>query len=195
MARLRRLFLAFVLLVLFLAATPGVASAHAQLESSEPGQSAVLPVPPTRVVLHFGEPVEIDFGSLRVIGPGGVRVDGGAAHHPGGDVHAVIASLPINLPDGTYIVVWRAGSADSHPVHGAYVFSVGTAKGAARADALAVSIANQAGDTAVGVVYCLVRTAAFIGLLALVGLAVMVASLWSEGWRTRRVVRVLWWSW
>jgi len=195
MTRLKHLVLAIGLLMLLLVATPGVAGAHAQLESSEPGQSAVLLVPPTRVVLHFGEPVEIDFGSLRVIGPGGARVDGGAAQHPDGDVHAVSASLPINLPDGTYIVAWRVVSADSHPVHGAYIFSVGTAKGAARADAIAVSIANQKGDTSVAVVYWVVRTVAFLGLLVLVGLAVLVVSLWKAGGRTRRVARVLWWSW
>ena len=195
MTRQWRLFLAFGLLVIFLAATPGVASAHAQLESSEPGQSAVLLVPPTRVVLHFGEPVEIDFGSLRVIGPGGARVDDGTAHYPGGDTHAVTTTLPVNLSDGTYIVAWRVVSADSHPVHGAYVFSVGTAKGAARADAIAASIANQVGDATVGVVYWLLRTAALVGLLTLVGLSVVVSTLWSEGGRTRRVTRVLWWSW
>ena len=195
MTRLWRLLLAFGLLMIFLVATPGVAGAHAQLESSEPGQSAVLLVPPTRVLLHFGEPVEINFGSLRVIGPGGARVDGGAAHHPGADTHAVTTSLSGNLPNGTYIVAWRVVSADSHPVHGAYVFSVGSAKGAARADAIAASIANQGGDAAVGFAYWLVRTAAFIGLLVLVGLALVVSTLWREGGRTRRVARLLWWSW
>jgi len=195
MTRLWRLLLAFGLLMIFLVATPGVAGAHAQLESSEPGQSAVLLVPPTRVLLHFGEPVEINFGSLRVIGPGGARVDGGAAHHPDADTHAVTTSLSGNLPNGTYIVAWRVVSADSHPVHGAYVFSVGSAKGAARADAIAASIANQGGDAAVGFAYWLVRTAAFIGLLVLVGLALVVSTLWREGGRTRRVARLLWWSW
>jgi copper transport protein len=195
MTRLRRPFLALGLLVVLLVMTPGVASAHAQLESTDPSESAVLLVPPTQVVLHFGEPVEIDFGSLRVIGPGGARVDAGAAHHPGGDSHAVATSLPAHLADGTYVVAWRVISADSHPVHGAYVFSVGTARGAARANALAVSIANQGGDTVVGVTYWCVRAAAFAGLLLLVGLAVVVSFLWPEGGRSRRVGRVLWWSW
>jgi len=198
MTRLRRPFLALgllVVLLVMLVMTPGVASAHAQLESTEPSQSAVLLVPPTQVVLHFGEPVEIDFGSLRVIGPGGARVDAGAAHHPGGDSHAVATSLPAHLADGTYVVAWRVISADSHPVHGAYVFSVGTARGAARANALAVSIADQGGDTVVGVTYWCARAAAFAGLLLLVGLAVVVSFLWREGGRSLRVGRVLWWSW
>jgi copper transport protein len=195
MTRIRRLLLAAGLLVLLLVATPGVASAHAQLESTDPSQSSVLLVPPTQVVLHFGEPVEIDFGSLRVLGPGGKRVDGGAAHHPDGDTHSVAISLASDLPDGTYVVAWRVISADSHPVHGAYVFSVGTAAGAARANSLALRIANQPGDATVGVVYWILRAAAFAGLLVLVGLAVLVSVLWPEGGRTRRIGRVLWWSW
>ena len=195
MTRLRRTLVALGMLTVGLVAFPGVASAHAQLESSTPGRSAVLLVPPNQVVLHFGEPVEVDFGSLRVIGPSGARVDAGAAHHPDGDTHAVATELASGLGDGTYVVAWRVISADSHPVHGAYVFSVGTARGSARADALAAAIADQAGDPVVGGAYWIVRAAAFAGLLVLVGLAVVVSWMWPAGGRTRRVGRVLWWSW
>ena len=191
---LRRLVVGFGLLVLVLAGSPGVASAHAQLESTSPNAGAVLLVPPTQVVLHFGEPVEIDFGSLRVISPSGTRVDRGGTHHPDNDTHAVATSLP-PLSDGTYVVAWRVISADSHPVHGAFVFSIGTARGAAKANALAVSIANESGSAVVGVVYWLIRTAAFLGLLFLVGPAVLVAVAERDAGRTRRVRRVLWYSW
>src|ERR1700687_1792397 len=95
---------------------PAPASAHAQLQSSDPSPSSVLSVPPSQVVLHFGEPVEIDFGSIRVLGPDGGRVDEGGTHHPQGDSHAVAVSLRVHLPRGTYIVAWRVVSADSHPV-------------------------------------------------------------------------------
>jgi copper transport protein len=191
---LQRILTGFGLLLLLIVGTPGVASAHAQLESTSPSEGAVLLVPPEQVVLHFGEPVEIDFGSLRVIGPSGARVDRGGTHHPNNDTHAVATSLP-SLPDGTYVVAWRVISADSHPVHGAFVFSVGTARGAAKANALAVSIANQSGSATVGVIYWLIRTAAFVGLLFLVGPAVLVTLAWREGGRSRRVGNVLWFSW
>ena len=118
---------------MLLVTTAVPAGAHAQLESTDPVQGSVVLVAPTQVVLHFGEPVEIDFGSLRVLGPDGRRVDSGGTHHPDGDSHAVAISLPAHLPRGTYVVAWRVISADSHPVHGAFVFSVGTASGAARA--------------------------------------------------------------
>jgi copper transport protein len=171
------------------------ASAHAQLESTQPDQSSVLATSPRDVVLHFGEPVEIDFGSIRVIGPKGNRVDEGGTHHPPGDSHSVAISLPPHLPNGTYIVAWRVISADSHPVHGAFIFSVGTASGAGRANALASSLANTKGDPSVGVTFWLVRFAAFTSLVLLVGVATVIAVIWPAGARTRRIGRLLWVSW
>lgn len=182
-------------MALLLVITAAPASAHAQLESTQPPPSSVLLVPPTQVVLHFGEPVEIDFGSLRVLGPDGQRIDSGGAHHPAGDSHAVAISLPAHLPRGTYVVAWRVISADSHPVHGAFVFSVGSNKGAGKAAAEANLLANQSGNAVVGALYWLIRFAAFVGLLFMVGLAVMVPFAWREGGTTRRIGRVLWASW
>jgi copper transport protein len=195
MSRLWRLMAGAAIILLVLVGTEGTASAHAQLESTNPNQSSVLLTSPHQVVLHFGEPVEIDFGSLRVIGPGGQRVDSGGTHHPDGDSHAVAISLPSDLPRGTYVVAWRVISADSHPVHGAFVFSVGTASGAAKANALATSLTNQSGSAGVGTIYWVVRVAAFVGLLFLVGLGVLVPLLWREGGRSRRIGRLLWLSW
>ena len=171
------------------------ASAHAELESTDPAQSSVLLVSPAQVVLHFGEPVEVDFGSLRVLGPSGQRVDDGGAHHPGSDSHAVAISLPANLPKGTYVVAWRVISADSHPVHGAYVFSISTASGASKANAEATTLSDQSGSAVVGAIYWFIRFAAFVGLLFLVGLALMVTLTWRPGGATRRVGRLLWASW
>jgi copper transport protein len=195
MTRLWRLITGTTIVLLVMVGTEGTASAHAQLESTSPSQSSVLLIPPHQVVLHFGEPVEIDFGSLRVIGPAGAREDSGGTHHPDGDSHAVATSLPSDLPRGTFVVAWRVISADSHPVHGAFVFSVGTANGAAKANALAASLTNQSGSGVVGAFYWLVRVSAFVGLLFLVGLGVVVPFVWREGGRSRRIGRVLWLSW
>ncbi|HZM55934.1 MAG TPA: copper resistance protein CopC [Acidimicrobiales bacterium] len=195
MRYLWRLFCGCGVMLLILVGTAGPASAHAQLESTSPTQSSVVEVAPSQVVLHFGEPVEIDFGSLRVIGPNGQRVDSGGTHHPRGDSHAVAISLPAHLPRGTYVVAWRVISADSHPVHGAFVFSVSSASGAGKANSLATALGNQSGSATVGAFYWLIRFAAFAGLLFLVGLASMVTLVWRPGGATRRVGRVLWISW
>jgi copper transport protein len=182
---------AFVLVIL----GAGPASAHAQLQSSDPSPSSVLSVPPSQIVLHFGEPVEIDFGSVRVLGPLGNRVDQGGTHHPAGDSDAVAIALPPGLHDGTYVVAWRVISADSHPVHGAYIFSVGTAKGAARANALAASANNTSGNTTVGIAFWAIRFAAFVGLLLLVGVPTVILIAWRAGGATRRIGRLVVASW
>jgi len=171
------------------------ADAHAQLESTQPNQSSVLAVAPTRVVLHFGEPVEIDFGSIRVIGPDGRRVDEGGTTHPGGDDHAVAIGLPAHLGAGTYVVAWRVISADSHPVHGAFVFSVGTAAGAGKAGAVARALESATGSTPVGVTFFFVRLAGFVGLVLIVGVGAMVIVIRPSAANRRAVSALMWWSW
>ena len=173
----------------------GVASAHAYLESSNPSQSEVLLLSPPQVVLHFDEPVEIDFGSIRVFGPDGHRIDQGGTHHPGEDTHSVAIPLPARLSHGTYVVAWHVISADSHPVHGAYLFSVGTAAGAARANSLSKVLAAASGSTVVGVLYGVVRFAEFAALLVVVGLVTIVGVVFPAGRRVRRLRRIVWASW
>ena len=130
-----------------------------------------------------------------VLGPSGQRIDNGGTHHPPGDSHAVAISLPRHLARGTYVVAWRVISADSHPVHGAFVFSVGSASGAGKANTLANALTNQSGSPVVGTLYWFVRFAAFAGLLFLVGLAFMTTVAWRPGGTTRRIGKVLWVSW
>ena len=171
------------------------AGAHAQLEWTQPVRSSVTRSPPHQVVVHFGEAVEIDFGSMRVIGPHGNRVDQGGTHHPPGDSHSIAINLPAHLPDGTYVVAWRVISTDSHPVHGAFVFSVGSASGAARANALAENLAGKSGSALVGAIFWLIRAAAFMSLMLLVGVAFVVIFAWPQGGPTRRIGRLLWIAW
>ena len=146
-------------------------------------------------MLHFGELVEIDFGSIRVLGPLGNRVDQGGTHHPQGDSDAVAIALPPGLRDGTYVVAWRVISADSHPVHGAFIFSVGTAKGAAKANALAASVNAASGSAIVGIAFWAIRFAAFVGLVLLVGIPTVILLAWRAGGTTRRIGRLVWASW
>ena len=195
MKRFWRCVFGSLAVVVILVGTAGPASAHAQLESTSPAPSSVLLQSPGQVVLHFGEPVEIDFGSLRVLGPSGQRIDNGGTHHPPGDSHAVAISLPKHLARGTYVVAWRVISADSHPVHGAFVFSIGSASGAAKANTLANALTNQSGSPVVGTLYWFIRFSAFVGLLFLVGLAFMTTVAWRPGGATRRIGKVLWVCW
>jgi copper transport protein len=99
------------------------ALAHATLEQTTPGNDTVVQRTPPEVTLRFSEPIETSADAVRVFDANGKRVDDGSISRPSGD--AVAVGIDGTLPDGTYTVAWRAVSADTHPVFGAFVFHVG----------------------------------------------------------------------
>ena len=101
---------------------PGAAGAHAVLVRSVPSNDTVLQRAPREVRLVFSEPVETAFGSIRVYDSAARRYDDGQVQRP--DSRTVSVGVTRPLHRGTYTVTWRAISADSHPVHGAFVFHV-----------------------------------------------------------------------
>ena len=191
-----RLLVATVLALgaVLLAAAP--AFAHAQLTSTEPVGGTALATSPPRVVLHFGEAVEIPLGSIRVFAsPSGKQIETGAAGHADGQSSAVAVKLP-KLDKGTYIVTWRVTSADSHPVHGAFTFSVGSAKGGTEDAALVQKLLTSGGgSTTVGAVYAVIRFVAFSALVLLVGGLAFVGLVWPVGAALARTRRLLWSAW
>ncbi|MFB6791101.1 copper resistance protein CopC [Streptomyces olivaceus] len=113
------------LLVLLLLGGAGPASAHAALGSADPEDGAVLQRAPGHVTLTFSESVGLRDDSFRVLDPGGHRVRTGDTGHADGRSETARVALPGGLGEGTYTVAWRVVSADSHPVSGAFTFSVG----------------------------------------------------------------------
>ena len=122
------------------------ALAHARLDSSTPSNDEVLRRAPAQVVLHFSEPVETAFGSVRVYDGAARRVDDGRTTRPAAARGR--GRLRSGLPRGTYTVAWRVVSADSHPVSGAFVFHVGK-PGAGAAGVASQVLDEQAGSRAV----------------------------------------------
>jgi copper transport protein len=122
-----RVALALCAALLALTALPAGASAHAVVEQTQPARGAALDSAPERVTVTFDEPVESSFGALRVFAADGERVDFGDVRRPSGD--AIAVRVEDDLPDGAYTVTYRVVSADSHPVTGGYVFTVGKAGG------------------------------------------------------------------
>jgi copper transport protein len=177
-----------------LAAAP--ASAHAVLDSTEPVSSSAVANSPERVVLRFSESVQIPLGSIRVFAsPSGKQVETGPAGRADGQSNAVAVKLP-KLDKGNYIVTWRVTSADSHPVHGAFTFTVGSGKGAAADAALAEKLLSSGGgDTTVGAIYAVIRFAAFTSLVLLVGGLAFVALIWPAGVALARTRTILWGAW
>ncbi|MFH9819466.1 copper resistance protein CopC [Streptomyces sp. NPDC017230] len=114
-------------LVLFVLGGAGPASAHAALRSTDPEDGSVLQRAPRHVTLTFTESVGLRDDSFRVLDPGGHRVRTGDAGRADGRSDTARVALSGELGEGTYTVAWRVVSADSHPVSGAFTFSVGKA--------------------------------------------------------------------
>ncbi|WP_411143230.1 copper resistance CopC/CopD family protein [Streptomyces sp. x-80] len=146
------------------------AAAHAALTGSTPAQGSVVDRAPEQVSLTFSEGVAMGDDSIRVLDPKGRRVDRGKLRDLcSGDTVKYAAGLPPGLADGTYTVAWQAVSADSHPVSGAFTFSVG-----APSETTAAVPRQEAGGGLVGALYGIARYLAYAGFVLLAGGAVFV---------------------
>ncbi|MFF6999533.1 copper resistance CopC/CopD family protein [Streptomyces sp. NPDC008313] len=178
------------LLLLFLAVTGALlagavpVSAHAALTGSDPQQGVVVDKAPTQVSLTFSEKVAMSDDSVRVLDPEGKRVDAGKTSELGGTTYGV--PLRTGLPDGTYTVTYQVVSADSHPVSGAFTFSVGAPS------QTSVSVSDPTvGGGVVGVLYGFGRYVSYAGFALMVGGAAFVLACWQRGAGVRPVQRLV----
>ncbi|MFD9000687.1 copper resistance CopC/CopD family protein [Streptomyces sp. NPDC059582] len=182
--RVRTLVLLFLAVTGALLAGAGPASAHAALTGSDPAQGVVVDKAPTQVSLTFSEQVALSDDALRVLDPKGKRVDSGKPANLSGTTYAV--RLHSGLPDGTYTVTYQVVSADSHPVSGAYTFSVGAPS------QTTVSVDRPAaGGGVVGWLYGFGRYLSYAGFIVLVGGACFVLACWPRGSGVRAVQRLV----
>ncbi|MER5982759.1 copper resistance protein CopC [Streptomyces sp. NPDC001787] len=163
------------------------ASAHAALTGSNPQDGAVVDTAPAEVTLTFSESIAMGDDSIRVLDPTGKRADDGAPrdmNSPGTVQYGV--KLHSGLPDGTYTVAWQAVSADSHPVSGAFTFSIG-----APSETTVALPSTSAGGGLVGTLYSIARYAAYAGFVLLVGGATFVLACWQRGAASRPLQRLV----
>ncbi|MGW4048683.1 copper resistance protein CopC [Streptomyces sp. NPDC004721] len=123
--RLGKLTLLGAVLVLLLLGGAGPASAHAALRGADPADGTVLKTAPGTITLAFTESVSLLDDSFRLFDPEGRRVRTGEPQHAPGRPDTAQVAFPEGLGEGTFTVAWRVVSADSHPVSGAFTFSVG----------------------------------------------------------------------
>ncbi|MGE3325219.1 MAG: copper resistance CopC/CopD family protein [Acidimicrobiia bacterium] len=115
------------LVVAVVVAVPARAAfAHADLVTSQPTAGAILDFAPNDITLTFSEPVDPVEDSIRLVDASGVVLDIGRVNQTRG-VDTLGTSISDELPDGSYVIAWRALSADSHLIKGALVYSVGDA--------------------------------------------------------------------
>jgi methionine-rich copper-binding protein CopC len=99
------------------------ASAHAFLERASPAVGSTIRAAPAEITLRFTERIEPAFSTVQVTGPGGERVDAGDTRVDEREPASLRASLK-TLAAGTYKVVWRVVSVDSHVTDGDFKFTV-----------------------------------------------------------------------
>ncbi|MFF8989591.1 copper resistance CopC/CopD family protein [Streptomyces sp. NPDC014983] len=186
--RLRALVLLLLAVAGALLAGAGPAAAHAALTGSDPAQGVVVQQPPARVSLTFSEKVAVNNDSLRVLDPGGRAVQTGAPANVSGTTYAV--RLKGGLGKGTYTVTYEVVSADSHPVAGAYTFSIG-----APSRTVVPGSGPTVGGGVVGDLYQAGRYVSYAGFIVLAGGAAFVLVCWRRGAGVRALQRLVVGGW
>src|SRR5207302_126185 len=113
------------------AAFPSIASAHAYLVRTSPVASGVLDRPPSQVALTYDEAVEPQFAIISVTDASGRQQTTGPVQRSPANPDTLVVPLRPGLPQGWYLIYWRAISVDGHPVQSAFTYAVGPDPGPA----------------------------------------------------------------
>ena len=150
-------------------AAPASAFAHAYIIKTSPSAERTgQPCRPKEVDLTYDEAVEPRFVTISVTNPQAQQETTAPPHRSPTNPDTLVVPLKPNLPEGWYLVYWRAISADGHPVAGAFTFAVGPNPGPQTAfeiPSLSVSAATPALLVAKWLMFLSFMTA--IGLLVL----------------------------
>lgn len=110
-----RLLAVLLTVATVLLAAPAPASAHTELESSDPAANSTVTAAPAAVTLTFGGTV---LGAdVTVTGPDGTASTGPAT------VEGAVVSVPVTVTAaGRYDVTWYVTGSDGHPLQGTFGF-------------------------------------------------------------------------
>lgn len=153
-----------VVALLTVLAPAQLASAHAILLTSEPAPSAVLDQSPNEIALFFNESVDTVFGRVRILDSAGdviqtIKPIRDAANH------SVVRAPISTLAAGTYVVVWRVASADSHPVQGSFAFQIGNKS----TDISAITQYQVLERHGLASLFDVIRWVTYLGIVLLIG--------------------------
>ena len=98
-------------------------SAHAFLEHSDPSVGSKVHSAPAAVRIWFTEAIEPRFSSIQVFDATGKQVDKKDTHSDPSNRSLLQVSLP-RLGPGSYKVVWRIVSVDTHRTNGDFTFQI-----------------------------------------------------------------------
>jgi methionine-rich copper-binding protein CopC len=103
---------------------PAGAFAHAHLDHASPAAGSTAAQPPKEVSLWFTEALEAKFSTIEVLDGQGRPVQAGPASLAPDNTAQLRVPLK-TLPPGTYKVIWRVLSVDTHRTQGDFTFRVG----------------------------------------------------------------------
>jgi methionine-rich copper-binding protein CopC len=106
------------------ALAPVVAFAHAHLDHASPAVGSTVAQAPKEVSLWFTEALEAKFSAIEVRDAQGTAVQTGPATLAHGNTAQLRVPLK-PLKPGTYKVIWRVLSVDTHRTQGDFTFRVG----------------------------------------------------------------------
>ena len=112
-----------VIFLIFVAASARL-EAHAFLKDANPAVGSTIQTSPSEVRIRFTENIEPALSSIQVFDPSGKEMDKHDLHLDRSDHALLHISLP-PLGAGTYKVVWRVVSVDTHVTNGNFTFRVG----------------------------------------------------------------------
>jgi hypothetical protein len=98
-------------------------SAHAFLEHSDPSVGSKVHSAPAAVRIWFTEAIEPRFSSIQVFDPAGKQVDRKDTHSDPSNRSVLQVSLS-RLRPGSYKVLWRIVSVDTHRTNGDFTFQI-----------------------------------------------------------------------
>ena len=107
-----------------LALLPIAALAHAHLDHASPAVGSTVAQPPKEVSLWFTEALEAKFSAIEVRDAQGRPMQAGPATLARDNAAQLRVPLKA-LPPGTYKVIWRVLSVDTHRTQGDFTFRVG----------------------------------------------------------------------
>jgi hypothetical protein len=120
---MKRLIVILTAALPMLLAAAAPARAHAHLERAVPKVGSTVAAAPKEVTLWFSEKLEPAFSTIEVRNAKGVAVQTGKAGIGADRTELHVRLKP--LAPGTYKVLWRVLSVDTHRTQGDFSFTVG----------------------------------------------------------------------
>jgi copper transport protein len=177
--RLGRSALAVVAVVLLF--RPVLAFAHAYPSRSTPAPNAQLAQSPPTVEIWFTEHLEPSLSSLVVEDANQKSVQTGSSQVDPHDTTHLVASLPSQLAQGTYTVVWHAVSADDgDSTAGVFAFGVGKAADLPAVSAQQLGVAQGDQATPIGIIG---RWLVYLATVVIVGTPIFVMTIVRPVWQ------------